>query len=668
MASREERHLMRQRGAGPREMKNANFNFNFGGAPLPARRSSRKTPTGDLPARPSSRKTPQQLPPRLSARGAPGTRSARQSSGAPNRRSASNTDTAVRDANGSLEGSAGSTSKTPNMTGKRKRTSEQLAAVEEMEQDELEPDDMDLVTSKGHSIRKSIEGPFSAIKPRPIAAVAEEEVEDEDELSPEQPSGERASAPTPTASITHQTPSLARPKGKEKVDPNRRVSKSYMRGRSWTRKSVTGASTSFINEEEAASADELSPRNEATSAGATEVSSRAQGSATGLAAEGTSSLFVPNSQSTRREVFEPEDEDEEIDELTRPQAKKARRRTTEPIEIETEASLGAEEDDELSPQVLKQGKKRSRHSTTVQIREDAATDDELSPQQLQSRPRKPNTTRPPLSKTTANIPKTKPKSKPKLVEGAPPRKKQKTSKGTAKESSSRVTIPITVYRRTKPQDIDDDPFGADPTPSLNPADVLAQISSELTNAYIETYTTSSQQPVATSSHSQNQNQTQASKKTRKRQINALISFRDSLQDSLFDLTVAQNTTYILSMRVRKGMKEKRHLREELMARRREREEVELEIDRIQCARKITLDEKTRHETLVQSLFDIENAVTKGREKARRERRSGEGVVLGVDMLAESVFEGLGENSGILQRVRDWNGVLEEAAVAIEGRA
>jgi hypothetical protein len=651
MQDREERRLMRQRGAGPREMKNATFNFNFGAAPLPARRSSRKTPSRELTARLSSRKTPNQLPQRQSARKTPGAGSAKGSaSRRRDQRSASVATSAASGASETTGKSVAQTFKTPTVSGKRKR-GQQLAVVEEMELDELEPNDSDLDESRGHSIRKSIEGPFSVVKTHSVTL---NDVRENDELSPELLSRERDAAPTPTTSTVYQTPSIPKPKGKGKVDPNRRVSqKSYVRGRSRTRKSITAASASFVEQNEVVSDDELSPRHGTTSGGVTELSTgRVQDSTSGLAAD-TTSLFVPNNQSTRRDVFEAEDGTEEDldDELTPPQPKKTARRRTEPTELEENVTVGAE-DDELSPQALKPTKKRSRPATApVQVREDttqgAASGNELSPQQQHERLKKRG--RPPLSKTTANIPRAKPTSKrTDHTPAAPPRKKQKTTKET-----SGATIPITVYRRTNPQQIDDDPLGADPTPSLNPADVLAQISIELTNTYIETYTTS-------------QSSSQSSRKTRQRQINALVSFREHLQDSLFDVTVAQNTTYILATRVRKAQKEKRRLREELIARRKEREEVELEIDRIQAARKAKEEMETRQKELMQSLFDIQDAVKKGREKAKREGREGEGVVLGVEMMAQSVFEGIGRG-GILQQVRDWNGMLEETAIAIEGR-
>jgi hypothetical protein len=667
-------------------MKNATFNFNFGGASLPARRSSRKTPA-KLPARPSSRKTPQPLAPRLSTRKTPATTSTKagERSGK-SRRSASVAESVVSGASNAqsrdtTRAIAGQVFKTPTVTGKRKREGKALDSVQEAEHDELDPTEEDIMESRGQSIRQSIEGPFTTLEHPSVLPGGIEDDED-DELSPEQLERSRVGEPTPTATSTLQTPSLAGPRRKSVVG-ERRVSQKLVRGRSRTRKSITAANASaHVSQLDIASGDELSPRNQTTNITA-QSDSRAQGSISGVVGDSLStSEFVPNNQSTRREVYEAADAEE--DELTPPQPKKR----TERVDItEVEAEAGAS-DDELSPKPLKQSKrsgglgdqsihgsaenisgpasddeltpklrktqkKRGRPSAvSVQVREDTqdhASGDELSPQQRREEAKKRG--RPPLSKTTANA--TKPPSQYKAAERAtsPATKKRKATTET-----STGTVPITVYRRTKPQDIDDDPFGADPTPGLNPADVLAQISNELANAYISTFTST-----------QSQIQSQSQKKTRQRQINALITFRDSLSDSLFDLTIAQNTTFILGMRVRKANKEKRRLREELIARRREREEVELKIDAVRARRQNRLEKEMRRHDLVQSLEDIELALKRGREKARREEREDEGPLVGVAMLASEAFGMIG-NGGILGRVRDWNSTLEEAAEIVEARA
>jgi hypothetical protein len=630
-------------------MKNATFNFNFGGAPLPPRRSSRKTPT-ELPARPSSRKTPKQLAPRPSTRKTPAAASAKaHGSSTRSRRGASITESAVSESSNVQTGDAVAQSfKTPTtITGKRKRGENALIAVQEVEQDELEPNESDLVESLGQSVRKSIEGPFGVMY-QPSTVPTDKDADDDDELSPAQPEPIHSRDPTPTATSIIQTPSLAGPRRRQPVVDDRSVSQKLMRGRSRTRKSVTATiNSSIIATEELASDDELSPRNQTTSSTAHSAGG-AGGLTSGLDGIGLSSTFVPNYESTRREVYEAPDTDE--DELTPAQ----RTKHVEPAEMRVDNVQPGASDDELTPKPRNLPKKRGRLAAApIQVREDTAQEpasgDELTPQRRRNQPKKRG--RPPLSKTNANATRQQGQAKTNERVTSPATKKRKVVKET-----STGTVPILVYRRTKPQDVDDDPLGADPTPGLNPADVLAQISGELTNAYINTFTST-----------QSQSQSQANRKTRQRQINALVTFRDNLADSLFDLTIAQNTSFILAMRVRKANKEKRRLREELIARRREREEVELRIDAVKAKRQEKSEKELRQHDLVQGLEDIEVAIRRGREKARREEREDEGPYAGVQMLATEVF-GMVGNGGILGRVREWNGVLEDAAGMIEGKA
>jgi hypothetical protein len=628
-------------------MKNATFDFNFGGAPLPPRRSSRKTPT-ELPPRRSSRKTPTQLAPRISTRKTPAAASAKaRESSTRSQRSVSVAESAASGISNARSNDAAAQSfKTPIITGKRKRGKDALAAVQEVEQDELEPNEKDLVESIGHSVRKSIEGPFGAMD-QPFVLPVDMDADEDDELSPEQLEPSHSRDPTPTATSIIQTPSLAGPRQRQPIVGDRRVSQKLVRGRSRTRKSLTATNnSSIIAQEELASDDELSPRNQTTTNTAQSIGG-VGGLTSGFDAVGLSSTFIPNYESTRREVYDAPDTE---DELTPQQ----RTKHVEPVETREEDVQAGASDDEISPRLRKLLKKRGRPAAVpIQVREDTAQDqasvDELTPQQRRDQPKKRG--RPPLSKTNANA--TRLQAQPESTKRAtsPATKKQKVVKG-----ASTGTVPITVYRRTKPHDVDDDPLGADPTPGLNPADVLAQISGELTNAYINTFTST-----------QSQIPSQANRKTRQRQINALVTFRDSLADSLFDLTIAQNTSFILAMRVRKANKEKRRLREELTARRREREEVELRIDAIKAKKQEKVEKESRHYNLVQGMADIELAVQIGREKARREGREDEGPDVGVEMLATNVFDMVG-NGGILGRVRDWNGVLEDAARVIEGKA
>ena len=244
-----------------------------------------------------------------------------------------------------------------------------------------------------------------------------------------------------------------------------------------------------------------------------------------------------------------------------------------------------------------------------------------------------------------------------------PRKSPSGSKPDANnrnKTSERITVPITVYKPTDLETLytyssvppDADPLGADPVPSLNPVDVLAQITTEITTRFIRDYDNDGDG---------------ISEGLRKRQKAALSKFHRCLQDSLFTLTAAASTVTALGKRVRKVKKRKLMLREELVQLRREREEVGIEMDRVRAAYRRGMEaEETRGE-LNQGLFDIESAVLRGRERARALGRSDEGPDLGIVEMRERVMGGIGEN-GLLSAVRDMNVQLEHAAMVLEGRA
>jgi hypothetical protein len=530
----------------------------------------------------------------------------------------------------------------------------QLAAVEETEQDELEPTPEDIIASRPMSIRQSIEVPFSVQKTPTILLLNDNQDEEPDELSPEQ---DGPAIKNPIREI--QTPTLLR-----------RLSE--RRGRSRTRQSVTSAASrgSVISttEEDEIGEDELSFTQEQTSTIEAQPSSRDRGSSSGLAMATTAtdtlnvSLTAPNNQSTRREVFEAsgqeetadapllsvEDGDENAgeDELSPVQAERPRKsRTTArkpPVVVEEVVEDDVSED-ELTPAQPKNRRRPER--TPIEVHQDVAEDevsevDELSPQHARvSRKQK---RRQPLTSTTTNVPKQSKKPTPAERATSPPRKKAKTAGGV---------VGITIYRRTESKNIAYDPLGADPNPGITPADVLAQVSGELATNHITAF-------------SQSARPDNISKKSRKRQINALTYFRDILSDSLFELQNAHLSTHALASQLRAANRQKRQLRTELMARRQEREELDLQIDRVRAEHRAKMEKEDKQHELVQNLRDIELAVRKGREKAREEEREDEEPEVEIEMLVGSAMDSV----GLLGKVREWNGVLEESAVLLEARA
>ncbi|KAE9983636.1 hypothetical protein BLS_004006 [Venturia inaequalis] len=689
MAERQERRLMRQRGAGPRDLGNVGFSFNFGAASLPLPpQSSRKTP-GPSPAE-TSRKTPQSsLAQRPSARKTPAGSGAKSASASKAGKSAS---LAPSSGSRSSDGN-GPTFKTPVTTGKRKRRGTHLEAVEETEQDELETTLEDIAASRSRSVRPSTEVPASAQK-----TPAANQIEEPDELSPE---NDGPAIKNPVREI--ETPTLLRRLSE------RRTQRSEG--------SVAGSVILSIEEDEEVGEDELSFQDTQTTTNVARISSRNRDSSSGLAMATSAtdglnvSLTAPNNQSTRREVFdiptgEPdadplpalEDLEDEEDELSPSRTTKSQKssRTSRPVVVADEDDDDADEDelsppkkvaepnkvrrttleppvvteeivednvseDELSPVQPKirrrpekaqvearrnPNKRRRVEAPPIEVHQDEAEEeasniDELSPQPARPAPKsKPQKPRQPLSKATTNLPKkTKPSKKLTARTTSLPRKKTKGD-----------VIGITVYHRTSSNNIAYDSLGSNPTPGITPIDVLAQVSEELANNHI----------LAFQQHARPDN---VSKKTKRRQLDVMGYFRDVLASSMSEIQIASLGAHVLGKQVRGVNKRKRQLREELMGRRREREEIEIEIDRVRAKHRERVEKEDKEFELVQSLRDIEGAVRRGREKAREDGREDEVPEVGME-----VEGGRGkETLGLLGRVREWNGLLEESALVLEGR-
>lgn len=576
----------------------------------------------------------------------------------------------------------GRTFKTPVTTGKRKRGGAQLEAVEETEQDELETTQEDIAASRSTSIRPSIEVPASAQK-----TPAANQIEEPDELSPE---NDGPAIKNPIREI--ETPTLLR-----------RLSERDTRR---SEGSVAGSIILSIEQE-----DELSFQENQSATNTSQSSSGNRNSSSGLAMATSAtdglnvSLTAPNNQSTRREVFEIpegepvvdtlptmedlEDEEDELspvrttksqssrrttrerravvedddeDELSPPKVNrpdKSRKTTREPPVAPKEIVEDNASEDELSPvqpttrrqpvqapiEARRNPNKRRRvEEPPIEVHQDeteveASEIDELSPQQTRpARPvskSKPQKSRQPLSKATTNLPKkTKQPKKP-----AEPGKK-----------ANGDVIGITVYQRTKSNNMAYDTLGSEPNPGITPIDVLAQVADELAANHIHAF-------------KQQARPDNTSKKTKKRQVDAMGFFQEALSNTLSRIRITNLEAHVLGKQVRQINRRKRLLREELMGRRREREEVEIEIDRVRAVHREQVEREEKEFELVQSLRDIEGAVRRGREKAVEDGREDEVPEVRLEM----VVGGAEETLGLLGRVREWNGVLEESARVLEER-
>ncbi|KAK3076721.1 hypothetical protein LTS18_012239 [Coniosporium uncinatum] len=260
-----------------------------------------------------------------------------------------------------------------------------------------------------------------------------------------------------------------------------------------------------------------------------------------------------------------------------------------------------------------------------------------------------------------------------------PAKRQKLSKPTTSKKPRKAsapkgeTVPVTVHRLTSfnlhNNEDEDDPLSAAAIalparlPIVNPIDVLAQVTSEIIGRQIETLHC---HPSSSSSTSGLKSQKAASKAEIKRKSKALEEFGNALADQLFELTSMLDASAALETRLKATVRRKISLREELLALKRQREDVALDMDRV---RREHLAKKRMHAQRMEineGLYDVELSIQRGREEAVRRERQGERPVWGVRGLVEGVVGDMG-GEGLLERVRRFNEGLEKSAEMMESR-
>lgn len=253
---------------------------------------------------------------------------------------------------------------------------------------------------------------------------------------------------------------------------------------------------------------------------------------------------------------------------------------------------------------------------------------------------------------------------------------------TASQRPAATTVPITVYRLSKAPTFDDDddelndmsnPATSTRLPAVNPVDVLTQITTEVIEHMAET---AHRLPTTTSARSSNSQATKrkpdSTELKRKRAI--LHHFKQSLSDSLFDITTALDAGSALSTRLKALTKEKIQLREELLAVRKQREDVALRIDKVRRDHIAWREKTTNRDELSADLWDLEMAVRSGKEVCDSRRARDDEVEkpsMGIEMLAavlSGAVGGAGHGGGLCGKVERLNGMLEKAADVLEGRA
>jgi hypothetical protein len=222
----------------------------------------------------------------------------------------------------------------------------------------------------------------------------------------------------------------------------------------------------------------------------------------------------------------------------------------------------------------------------------------------------------------SNVAKSKPKA----------RKKRDATK-------SNEHVEIKVYRRSKGQSTDADPLGAAPTQPVNSADVLAQFLSELCEGYIAKI--------------KNRQSGSAPSKQLPRILMALTSFMTYCEDTLFEITVAQNAVHVLAARLNKLLKDQGGLRAELMNVKLEREAVRRKIDSVRARHSGQVEAEQAQNDLLTTLHDLDIAIQRGRANGGTAQDEPEEPSTLYDELQEAI-----QGNHILDGLRDWNSMLE----------
>jgi hypothetical protein len=164
-------------------------------------------------------------------------------------------------------------------------------------------------------------------------------------------------------------------------------------------------------------------------------------------------------------------------------------------------------------------------------------------------------------------------------------------------------------------------------------------------------------------------QDSARRKELRSEINLSLSFQESLNEKLLDLQDANDVLSINSKKTKLFRRDNAELRKEILSLQNSRQEVALEHDDVQMdfeAEKAKIEARNK---LSDDMFDIEAAIQRGRDKARKEGREDEGPEVPLSMLLSMVADEVGSlGGGLLSNVHKFNGALERAAGWLEGRS
>ena len=564
---------------------------------------------------------------------------------------------------------------TPTVTGKRKRGKQKAKAAQDSEQDELEQDDEEHITSaqKSGATRARSTTTSKSIADRDDVPDELEENDENHFVSSDQKRRERLSK---SLEATPATPNI---NGHE--DP---LQSHQLRQ----------APTAIEDNTPAPLQKRSRQRGELAGIGNSNRTSQSQIkqliSISNRAGAHHSALFKPGLQATAQEDDESDDE-LSPDKSQHAPGKRRGRKSAEPVVEELETGNvakwdGAEDFDELSPENVRIRRRNNRHQTLSRpslralaplLKPGSDEDNELHASEggdvnyHRRRPMKMVATKTLQergelhhSATVTKNAHARPSKHPKPPTSSKPKKKHQRSGDAA--------IPITIYRlfHPKPRSHTDIEGGEDSAyvaaaainssirlPGVNAVDVLAQITEEILSHQITEFHEQSQIAVS---------QTVRSELKRKRGVVQL--FNASLSDRLFELTEAVDAGTALKGRLKEVLREKLRLREEFLSIRKQREDLALKMDETRIEHRERVRSKKERDDINAAMFDIEAAVLRGKGNAEKEGRENEGPEMSLEMLLENQARDVGsDDGGLLEKVKEFNGALESAVAIFEGR-
>ena len=254
---------------------------------------------------------------------------------------------------------------------------------------------------------------------------------------------------------------------------------------------------------------------------------------------------------------------------------------------------------------------------------------------------------------------TKSKDKPSSLDSP---KKKKSKEATGDKIHVTVQRISHVHRLNFNPDSDDDLAGPGAFPKKktpNAIDVLAQICREMIGKTISTVKNGIQNEANT-----------ARKNELKRKRELFERYGDELDGRLYQMTTALDHNYALGVKLKHANKQKAALRDELLEMRKQRQELDLQMDELRGQNEEDARVANEEHTLDTLLQDIELAVQRGKaaqehgdeeedDDDHQDEDGGLTLAMRLQQVADTVSSADGR-VGTLERVKGFNKLLEQA--------